>query len=429
MSVSDASPGLSIAQSTADCEACESRTKLVISERQSEASRPYLVYIAKFASPSNSDAVQKAQKSNAIDDAILRRFYLQSLARDLLPGERVTKCLRQIVPGQQSVEVVADLDKNTAHYRNLLTCGRLWFCPVCASKITERRAGELLQAVTKWTGEAGFVALLTFTLRHNAGDELLTVLDALRSAHRRFKVGKSFKLFRDRFAWMGSITALEVTHGEHGWHPHLHELVFFGPLAAERWRAFPDVATSRWLRALAAEGRDATWAHGLDVRDAETDVYDYVAKFGHLPRDSRWTLERELAKAPAKQGRDDGRTPFALLDAFGSGDQDAGLLFQEYARVFKGRRQLVWSRGLRALLDLDSEASDEALAADLPDPLVVLAALSRSEWRSVLALPRDVRGELLVVARRGDAAAVAAFLTQFGVLVGGAAAAESASPS
>ena len=43
--------------------------------------------------------------------------------------------------------------------------------------------------------------------------------------------------------------------------------------------------------------------------------------------------------------------PFALLDAFDeTGDQRFFNRFLEYARVFKGSRQLVWSHGLKARL-------------------------------------------------------------------------------
>ena len=59
-----------------------------------------------------------------------------------------------------------------------------------------------------------------------------------------------------------------------------------------------------------------------------------------------------------------GRSPFQLLaDYADQNDARAGALFAEFAGVFKGRRQLVWSPGLKKLAGID-EVSDEQAAED-----------------------------------------------------------------
>ena len=364
--------------------------------------------IAKIASPPHPSAQQ---------EEVLQRFYAQSLSRELLPDERVALCLRALRPGHRTVEIVHDAACQRAHYKNLVTCGRLWFCPVCASRITEKRAQELFTAVNNWQQDSGFVALITFTLRHHQDDPLETLVDALRDAYRRFKAGAPWQRIQERYGWHGSVTALEVTFGENGWHPHLHVLGFFQPLASSAWASFPDVVKQRWINVLAAAGRDATWEHGVDVRDAQSDVYDYVAKYGRMPKGSRWTLDREVAKSPTKKAGKDGFTPWELLIRYGEGNQAAGKLFQEYARVFKGRNQLTWSSGLRAELLIGEEQSDEDIAAELPDDLALLASLTKEQWRTILRLKRDVRGELLHVAGSGDRDVLIAFLALHGVYV------------
>lgn len=60
--------------------------------------------------------------------------------------------------------------------------------------------------------------------------------------------------------------------------------------------------------------------------------------------------------------------------------------FKEYAEAFKGKRQLVWSKGLRArLLPELKDLSDEeiAAAADESVEAVFWASLSIQEWRAV----------------------------------------------
>lgn len=373
--------------------------------RSSGAARP-LVVIASIASP-----LLQPQ------DWIIYKFYLQSLARELLPDERVAKCLRQIIPGKRSADIKLDRPKRAAHYANLITCGRIWQCPVCASKITEKRAQELQTAVARWHEQGGFVALLTFTLRHNIHDDLKTSEQKLKNAFRRFKSGAPFQRMQQRYGWVGSITATEVTHGDNGWHPHLHGLAFFEPLSSDSWAQFKRSAKARWLTVLDAEGAAATWTHGLDIREGDGAVADYVAKFGKLPTGITWTIERELTKAPVKRAHADGMTPFQMLEAYGDGDKRAGQLFQEYVRVFKGRAQLTWSRGLRELLGLGEEAADEALAELLPDELELLISFLPAQWHAILRLPRDIRAELLVIAGRGNLSDLQGFLRFWGISV------------
>jgi hypothetical protein len=119
-----------------------------------------------------------------------------------------------------------------------------------------------------------------------------------------------------------------------------------------------------------------------------------------------------LTKAPTKTASDDGATPFQLLEMYGEGDEEAGRLFEEYSAAFHGRAQLQWSRGLRALLGLtEDEPSDADIMAAADDSPQLLASLNRYTWYKLIHLPRDVRGELLCVARRGDVGQLEAFIS------------------
>jgi hypothetical protein len=97
-----------------------------------------------------------------------------------------------------------------------------------------------------------------------------------------------------------------------------------------------------------------------------------------------------------------------LLRDYLLGDRRAGELWKTYALSFKGKKQLVWSRGLRVALGLDIELTDEELATATDEPSTMLATLSFAQWRAVLG--NDLRGELLKVAGRGDA-----FIDELGV--------------
>lgn len=352
---------------------------------------------------------EKEQQSPTI-----RRFWLQSQARALLPGERVAECMRTISPGLPAVEIMHSPRNKTAYYRNLAQCSSVWCCPVCAARITAQRQKELTEVLAAALQQGLTPVMITYTLRHNVGHKLDDLLSGLLEAFRAFKSGREFQRIRDEFGWVGSVRTLEVTHGDNGWHPHIHELVFLElPAGVDPAPGLRSWVTDRWLRVLAKQGFDASWAYGVDVKTANSAIAEYVAKYGHEPLyDRPWGVESEISRAPVKVASHDGRTAFKLLEDFGMGDKQAGALFIEYASVFKGRNQLVWSRGLRDRLKLPDVLDDDALPIDQPEAWV-LAYLTKAEWAVILK--NDERGKLLVVASAGDPGKLRSWLADRGI--------------
>ena len=80
----------------------------------------------------------------------------------------------------------------------------------------------------------------------------------------------------------------------------------------------------------------------------------------------------------------------------------AGKLFQVYAKAFHGRRQLYWSNGLRDLLGLSRELTDEELAAKAEDERAsVLATITVAQWRAIRRFHQEAH--LLTVAEDAPA--------------------------
>jgi hypothetical protein len=235
-------------------------------------------------------------------------------------------------------------------------------------------------------------------------------VDAFLAAWRSMGEGKRFKGLKGTYGVVHSVRALEVTWGYgNGWHPHLHVLLFLDRNLA------PDQLGSdlfaAWLPALERHGLSCDRVHGVDVKVASDSIADYVAKFGRQPARRSWGAADELAKAHVKRGRGARSTPFDLLRwVADTGEALPAELFAEYAAVFKGRHQLQWSRGARRALGLGVEQSDQALAEEVEQDGEVLALLSPEEWRAVLRF--EQRGQLLEVARTGDAVRVQAFVGQ-----------------
>jgi len=366
------------------------------------------------AEPENS-AVSLGNNTVFSSTRPLPRFFkyaLQKSVCQLMPESRVTACLKLIIPGREGVDVLYSDERQRARLGNLCTCGLIWICPVCASRISEGRS-HLLSAAMK----AAHVnpLLITFTMAHGASQRLAPNLAALTDAYKGLTHGRAWVGFEERFGWITAIRALEVTHGDNGWHPHIHVLAFMKqPLHYDEAFMLDMTLSELWIARLASQNASADIAHGVDIRTAKKDAIEYVAKFGRESA-GKWGIERELTKAVTKNARFSGsRTPWALLDDYRQGDQHAGALFVEYADAFKGRKQLVTPNAARDLLKIADITDTELAAAPLSPVERILVQLDVNQWKRVLLA--DLRDDLMTVANTGSADQLAAWLTRVGVL-------------
>lgn len=331
----------------------------------------------------------------------LKKYGLQAVAKSWLPGERVGACLRLWVEGAKSVTVIKT--PTFARYGNLCTCGMVWVCPICASKVSEERRREIKQGVEAARALGLTVVLVTYTFRHKRWHQLSVMLKGFTGASRALKQGNSYKLLRRRFGIVGTIRALEVTHGDaNGWHPHVHELVF---MRSSDVASFREQIWQRWQVVAKRFELDVS-RKAFDCQDTYAAVSNYVAKYG---KDPKWGVDAEVAKAVVKRARGERLTPFGMLEKGLAGDDSYRDKFRAFCVAFKGKSQLRWSPGLRKLLLGDEqERTDEEIAAASGEDGVVLGALSLDQWQLVLG--NDVRGELLHVASSGDWDAVLQFV-------------------
>ncbi len=279
-------------------------------------------------------------------------------------------------------------------FGGLSTCGSTWACPVCSAKIATHRAVELGAAVQSWQDQGGRVAMVTLTQRHDAGQALADLWDALGYAWGKVTSGRRWIAEQAEYGLDGWVRVVEATHGANGWHVHVHALLFLdsGDQAPDVRHLGAQLFT-RWAKALVRKGMRAPLAGsgGLDVRlvsagDAGV-LGDYFTKSTY--RVDAAGAGFEVAAGTMKRARMGNRTPFAILaDVVTLGLADDLALWHEWEKGSHGRRQLTWSRGMRAkLLDV-AELTDQEVA-ELDQGGAVVALVTADGWRRLCALRLD----------------------------------------
>ena len=341
----------------------------------------------KSSPPPPVSAQKKARESRAL------RYELLATARALMLHEgkneglkhphdwhRTAKCSHVRVG---EVGVHKSTEHKKAFYSGLMTCGSVWSCPVCTAKVQERRRVEISKGV-EWAYRSGKqAAMITLTFPHYRQQALDELIKKQADALARFRRGSPWTRFKNKIGFAGLIRALELTYGQHGWHPHTHELwLVDDSKSIEDEKAF---ITERWLKCCIKAGLvdcadtaqiEAFKRHAVDVRD-RCDTSDYLAKSDN---EKHWGVDREVSKASSKAGKAVGLHPFGLLALARDGDKVAGVRFVEYSEVMRGKRQLFWSHGLKELVGLD-EVTDEELAAAQEDKADFLGFITAQQWR------------------------------------------------
>lgn len=292
----------------------------------------------------------------------------------------------------------------TMFYKGLMTCGSVWSCPLCAAKIQERRRQEV-QKLTDWmvsNDKRGLMA--SYTLPHNRNQTLRELLDFQAHALRRMRSSKGYRQLKQQIGYAGMVRALEVTHGDNGWHPHTHELLVCNPGVDPKMVQL--TLSKLWMKACLDSGLPvpdecAFYRYAVDVTaDASGD---YLAK---MDDQKKWGISHELTKSSSKQGRRNGSHPFKL-----AANASTGSLFIEYAHAMKGKRQLHWSHGLKAFVGL-LEKTDEEIAKEKVANADFFIDYHPEVWKLVRG--NDARNELTELAEKGGAPAAYAFITALG---------------
>jgi hypothetical protein len=297
--------------------------------------------------------------------------YLHRLARVLMPRERLALCGVALRYGASGV-VVRRLPDGRACYSGLYRCGDFWRCPSCRVTLGIRRAHQIETALRAHVDAGGSALLATYTVPHTRDESLPVVLARLAGTWRRY----AMHVWRDVLGeyYVGTVRALEVTHGASGWHPHYHALLFISsglPYLTPVAVALAD----RWSQVAGADWR-------ADVRQVARDGVVAVARY--LTTDGISGASYEVASPAAKVPA--GRSYVQILWDYARyrSSVDAALVY-EYAAALHGVHHLTVSPRLRRLYDFVDPALGWSEIADED----VLALLNSDEWLSILNAGED----------------------------------------
>jgi hypothetical protein len=366
---------------------------------------------------------------NPVQEARKARYDLLAIAADILedyhprPSKRVKGSFHKVhrtvkchkVRIAHYVQVHRSQEHKTAFYSGLTTCGSVWTCPVCSTKMCERRSHELRIAFNQAQAMGLQVSLWTFTAPHTAGDSIDGLRGKISKALTGFSSGSPFIKLRSRFGIIGRIKSLEVRHGVNGWHPHFHLIFFSKKSLLDR----KDWALSRWQSMCVKAGLSCPNEYGLDIRDG-SKAGEYINKFSpngeiRLTNDGdkvSWDLADEATKGMKKGSNHGSLSPWGILDLAGTAvDKKTRFrykcLFLDYAKAMHEKPQLEWGNGLKDYFGVE-EKSDEDLLAEDQDKAKLLAHLTPEEWKEILL--KDQRATLLSICESGGQEALVTFL-------------------
>lgn len=331
--------------------------------------------------PRSAEGALERTPAELPPDSKPRRHPLRDQAIRLRQGLRSITAGRPSKCGRIAIAGVVELraTEHSAHFHGVMTCGSVWACPACSIKIRAQRAAELAHVVG-WHG-IDRTLMATFTIRHSLGDSLILTRRGMARAWQSVQRGAAWQRQMERVGLVGFVRSLEVTHGENGWHPHLHVLLLTKALSSEELAALKTWLSQRWAVAIQKAIGDQfvpNDQNGCDLRACNRA--DYLSKIG-----------LELTFPHTKLATGTNLTPLQLAQAAVAGDLHAAALWRQYADDFKGARMLTWSHRLRANAGLKLEPTDSEVAwSQAHDMPTLVVTIARDVWRAIRERPETL---------------------------------------
>lgn len=251
-----------------------------------------------------------------------------------------------------------------AFYSGTERCASIWACPVCSTGIRAGRSAEVQQAVEGHQAAGGDLVFFTGTVRHRKTDGLETTLEGVLGAWSSLVKTAAWKRKKKKWGISGYIRAIEVTYGKHGFHPHVHALLFLDKsLTEEELEEFKQWLFGYWIEAVGKAGARTPTEQGLNFQRVDKKGRVLAQYLSKVQAEKAWTVGAEMTRTDFKKGRHkDSLVPFQFLDDDSPlSEEQRGKLWREYYTVTKGRRAITWSQGLKDRYVVEEQSDEEIL--------------------------------------------------------------------
>lgn len=273
-----------------------------------------------------------------------------------LVSKRVSGC-GCILPKKSEVIISRD-DKNNSKINNVMSCGSVWECEICSTKILNHRQKEIEKINQGWLKDKNSILLITFTVKHSRNDSLKSVLGDTKSktgingaynrllAHDTFK--RETKSIKSKYKIEFSLRGLETTWGlNNGFHSHIHSLFYLKEeLTDIQKEELKKELYDLWVKVCKSSNVSIpSFKHGIDISNG-SNAGKYIAK---------WSSSNELTSPACKKAKNGNFTIWDLKNFLVNPIESplpinmVKSVLKEYFSTVKGKRLLTWSdsKGLR----------------------------------------------------------------------------------
>lgn len=278
------------------------------------------------------------------------------IRRELIKHNLVSKSVSScgcILPNIKEVLISKD-DKHNSKINNVMSCGSVWECDVCSTRILNHRQNDLIKIGQGWLKDKGSILLFTFTVKHSNQDSLKSVLGdtktktGINGAYNRLLAHGSFRKIKLKYNLEFSVRGLEVTWGlTNGFHAHIHSLFYVkGTLTDNQKEELKKELYDVWVSVCKSSNVSIpNFKHGIDISNG-SNAGHYIAK---------WSSSNELTSPAYKSAKNGNFTIWELKNFLYNHDSSPLprnmiiSVLKEYFSTVKGKRLLTWSdsKGLR----------------------------------------------------------------------------------
>lgn len=260
-------------------------------------------------------------------------------------------------------------ESTVASYGGLQTCGSIWACPVCASRVAHEKA-ELVLKSLEWAKQENLLpAMIAITASHNKKMRLQAFKDDFKASWEMFSSHWRWKKFKKKYGIKHHIANREITRGVNGWHYHMHLLLFldFDATKSSDETSLQSDLETLWLECLDAHGLQGKKGVALNVSAHKNVGETYLTKIGITISEKDGKLEYEMTSTENK-----GKSVWDILRWSYDGDEEAGELYIEFVEAMSDTNFMTFSHGLMKLIE----------DIELPKPEIIEENVSM-EWAEI----------------------------------------------